>query len=72
MTTPSYFYSPASGGFYLEGLHESIPEDAIALTEAAWAALVEGLAKGASVTLTGDQLALQMPEPESESAPDAG
>jgi len=64
MSTPSYFYSPATGGFYLEGLHEAIPADAIALTEAEWRALIDGLAQGASVigTDTG-VLSLQSPEP---------
>jgi len=64
-TPPPYFYSPASGGFYLEGLHETIPEDAIAISEAEWVALVEGLAHGASIISTDTgALALQTPGPE--------
>jgi len=46
-TPPPYFYSPASGGFYLEGLHETIPEDAIAISEAEWVALVAARASSA-------------------------
>jgi len=70
MTTPSYFYSPATGGFYLEGMHEDIPEDAIALSEAEWTALVDGLAQGASIISTGaGTLSLQMPAPDPDSVP---
>jgi len=64
-TPPTYFYSPASGGFYLEGLHEDIPADAIALSEAEWTTLIDGLAQGSAIVSTDTgTLALQAPGPE--------
>jgi len=65
MTTPTYCYSPATGGFYLEGLHASIPDDAISISEAEWNTLVDGLAQGANIISTDTgALALQTPEPD--------
>jgi len=70
MTTPTYFYSPASGGFYLESLHPEMPDDAIALSEAEWIDLLDGLAQGASIISTGaGTLSLQMPVSDPDSVP---
>jgi len=72
MDTPTYFYSPASGGFYLQGLHETIPEDAVALSADAYAALLDGHSKGMDIVPDGNgHPALHAPDlpPASEPAP---
>lgn len=42
----TYYYSPSTQGFYLEGLNSNIPNDAIVITESQWLALVNGKAEG--------------------------
>lgn len=48
------FYSPTSGGFYVPGLHASIPDDAIAITAAEHQALLAGQAAGSVITADAD------------------
>lgn len=42
-------YSASTGGFYLEGINETIPDDAVAVTEAEFAALMAAQAKGQEI-----------------------
>jgi hypothetical protein len=47
MTT--YYYAPSTQGFYLDGLNQHIPDDAIVITEQKWTELVSGLAAGKEI-----------------------
>lgn len=40
------YYSPGEKGFYVDGIHDSIPEDKIEITELEHARLIEGQALG--------------------------
>lgn len=40
------FYSPKTGGFYLPGIHETMPEDTVEISEARHAELMDGQASG--------------------------
>ena len=42
----TYYYAPSTQGFYLDGLNQHIPSDAIIITEQQWMALVNGKAEG--------------------------
>lgn len=42
----TYYYAPSTQGFYLDGLNQNIPDDAIIITEQQWMALVNGKAEG--------------------------
>lgn len=42
----TYYYAPSTQGFYLDGLNQHIPDDAIIITEQQWMALVNGKAEG--------------------------
>lgn len=42
----SIYYSPEQQGFYLDGIHDEIPEDAIEITEEEHARLLQGQADG--------------------------
>ena len=42
----TYYYAPSTQGFYLDGLNQHIPSDAILITEQQWQALVNGKAEG--------------------------
>jgi hypothetical protein len=42
----TYYYAPSTQGFYLDGLNQNIPDDAIILTEQQWMDLVNGKAEG--------------------------
>lgn len=46
----SVFYSPTTGGFYIRDIHgDNIPADAVEITEAEHAALLEGQSQGNAV-----------------------
>lgn len=47
MTT--YYYAQSTQGFYLDGLNQHIPSDAIVITEQKWMELVSGLAAGKEI-----------------------
>lgn len=57
----TYFYSPSTGGFYLEGLHTVIPEDKIALEISEYHALLEGLNQGQVIQVIDDVPTLVTP-----------
>jgi len=63
----NYFYSNSTTGFYIEGLHADIPNDAVAITEAHYQALLDGQSQG-QVIVTGEngqpQLITPPPAPE--------
>lgn len=42
----TYYYSSSTQGFYLDGLNQNIPSDAIIITESQWMTLVNGKAEG--------------------------
>lgn len=42
----TYYYSPSTQGFYLDGINQHIPDDAIIITEQQWMDLVNGKAEG--------------------------
>jgi hypothetical protein len=42
----NYSFSPSTKGFYLEGLHSVIPDDAVAITEAVYTSLMGKLQGG--------------------------
>jgi hypothetical protein len=45
----TYYYAPSTQGFYLDGLNQHIPNDAIVITEQKWMDLVSGLAAGKEI-----------------------
>ena len=60
-----YFYSPVEGGFYIEGVHKNIPEDAIAITEAEYQDLLDGQSLGKQIVFKDSKVQLQTkPAPE--------
>lgn len=42
----AYFYSAENGGFYVTGVHASMPADAVAITDAEHAAMMAAQAEG--------------------------
>ena len=43
----TYFYSPSTGGFYLEAIHgDAMPDDALSLGQDAYTALMDGQSAG--------------------------
>jgi hypothetical protein len=46
----TYYYSPSSEGFYLEGFNKVIPEDAIEITKEYWQSLIDGQANGKKIS----------------------
>jgi len=42
----SKFYSKSTGGFYDDGIHESIPTDKVAITDTQWQAALDGQSAG--------------------------
>jgi len=49
MTTPTYFYSAQTSGFYLSGMHTDIPDDAVPVSEQTWRKITDDLAQGLPV-----------------------
>jgi len=48
-------------------LHDTIPDDAIALSEIEWSDMIDSLAHGAEIIITdAGTLSLQMPAPDAE------
>ncbi|WP_033782138.1 tail fiber assembly protein [Pantoea sp. 9140] len=45
-----YFYSPSTGGFYLENVHDFIPEDAVQIDVDTYSSLLSGQEKGLVIT----------------------
>jgi hypothetical protein len=45
----TYYYAPSTQGFYIDGLNQHIPSDAIVITEQKWMDLVSGLAAGKEI-----------------------
>jgi len=73
MTTPIYYYSAQTEGFYLEGVHDEIPEDAVPITEQAWRELVSNLAQGVPVNPADlESPPTDIPEGAPEEAPEEG
>lgn len=59
-------YSPSTGGFYIDGLHASIPADAIEITKEKHRALLDGQAAGQRIVIDADgNPALADPPPAS-------
>jgi len=59
----TYFYSAATGGFYLEGLHPEIPEGAIEISAGTYVALLDGHSRGMGIILDASGIpSLQAPE----------
>ncbi len=59
-----YRYSPSTGGFYVSGLHTTIPQDAVPLSAAAHAALMEAQAAGGRIVAgAGGVPEIEMPPP---------
>lgn len=54
------FYSAAAGGFYLEGIHD-IPADAVAVSDEAFAALMDAQAEGQSIVAGADGAPVAVP-----------
>ncbi len=44
---PKYFYSPTSKGFYLEGLHSTMPNDVMEITKTKYTSMLAELSSGA-------------------------
>lgn len=45
-----YFYSPSTGGFYLENVHDYIPDDAVEIDNETYSSLLSGQEKGLVIT----------------------
>lgn len=45
-----YFYSPSTGGFYLENLHDYIPDDAVEVDNETYTSLLSGQENGLVIT----------------------
>jgi hypothetical protein len=45
-----YFYSPSTGGFYLESVHDYIPDDAVKIDSETYNSLLSGQEKGLVIT----------------------
>lgn len=43
------FYSKTTGGFYIRGIHEAIPDDAVEISEARRLELLEGQSNGKQI-----------------------
>jgi len=68
----TYFYSAATGGFYLTQLHATIPSDAVEISAETYAALLDGHSKGMDIVADNNGYpALHAPElpPAPEPAP---
>jgi hypothetical protein len=50
----TYYYAPSTQGFYLDGLNQHIPSDAILITEQQWQALVNGKAEGKLINVVNN------------------
>jgi hypothetical protein len=46
----TYYYSPSTTGFYLEGFNKVIPEDAIEITKEYWQELIQGQSSGKKIS----------------------
>lgn len=46
-----YFYSPSTTGFYVDVIHQTMPEDVFPVTEEEHAALMEGQSQGKVISL---------------------
>lgn len=54
--TASAFYSKTTGGFYIPGVHETMPDDAVEISEARRVELMDGQAKGKRIEPSSDGL----------------
>lgn len=54
--TASAFYSKTTGGFYIPGIHETMPDDAVEISEARRVELMDGQAKGKRIEPNSDGL----------------
>ena len=50
------FYSKTTGGFYIRGIHETMPDDAVEISEARRVELMDGQAKGKRIEPNSDGL----------------
>lgn len=50
----SIFYSQKTGGFYVSGIHEIIPDDAVAISTEKHRELLDGESKGKRISATAD------------------
>lgn len=58
------YYSPSTSGFYLEGIHNDLPEDAIEVAEDQYQTLLEGQSLGKNIVYKGRKLQLEEYTPE--------
>ena len=63
-----YHYSATTKGFYVEGIHTELPQDAVPVSEAEHAALMQAQAQGQSIQpdAAGRPVALPPPAPSQE------
>jgi len=64
----AYHYSAETGGFYHTGVHEDMPADAVAITDAKHAAMMQAQAEGKRIVSgnEGNPEAIDPPEPTAE------
>ena len=56
-------YAPSTGGFYDTDLHDSVPDDALEVTNELRAQLMDAQAAGAQIALSADCLLYTSPSP---------
>lgn len=56
-----HFYSPSTGGFYIEGIHSVMPEDVFEISEEQHRALIEGQSLGKQIVYKSRKLQLVTP-----------
>lgn len=55
----SYFYSPETSGFYIEGVHREMPKDVFEVTEDVYKTLIEGQSLGKLIVYKRRKLILE-------------
>lgn len=53
------FYSPSTAGFYMEGIHETMPEDVISITEEKYVELLNGQGSGKKIVYKSRKVQLE-------------
>lgn len=48
----THLYSPSSGGFYIKGFHQDVPEDAVDISDDQYALMLEGMQLGKTVSMS--------------------
>ncbi len=62
-----HYFSP-TGGFCFSDLHETIPDDAVLITEEQHAELIAGQERGGRIVMDGDQVTLDFSPPPTDPA----